>query len=861
MYQSGISFGRVAGALSTLALLAPAALWAQAAATGASAAAADSTTLEEVVVTAEKRPENLQKTSISIQVTSGAELRAEGKRRIDDILDGTVGVQAQGSEVGTSFFMRGVGRNTGQLAPPGSNGPTQSAVAVLIDGVYQSRGEAVRGGTLDLAQTEVMRGPQSTTLGGSSLAGAVSLVSNQPIFDYQVTGSLETGNYNLLATEGVLNLPLSSTTALRIAGSTNKHDGYDANGADDSDLSNARAKFRWQPSQDLDLVLTASRQLIGGQGVTTGALSYEGYWVPWAQCSQAGVGGTDNCSDTTSNAGTMSRGYRPTYGHVDSSVTYQDRSNPWDDGMPPGQWGHTAGQTTTIAAYSADINWNLGFGMLTLVPSYDSGNLVTAEYGGPTFYSQEHNHFNTTQLDAHLSSPSGSTLSWIAGVNYYNYKSAGDQAFVLYPGANSFGTNCAATSLVDCYVWVQYPEDNQETKSAYGNLKYPILDTLRVVAGLRYSSDTKSTIVENGSTNGDNSGPSTPSVFYPEASASWNAVTYRAGLEYDLRPESMAYATYSTGYQPGNVIVGMGAFPATSCTGIITCTPKETLDQITLGLKNRFLDGRLQLNVEAFDSTYHHRGNSNAISATRTNSLGTAPTTCQAPPGPPAAVTVYSDFTCIIIGGNTLTIPTLTSRGADVELNWLVTQNDGVDLSLEYLSAVQTTPVSSATYNAATVATSGGTSVIADPTASGDAAALLAAVNSAFAAYNGATLSNSPKWSGNFTYRHNFRFAGSGTLTPEFNMSYKSSYWTAGNGLGSYTPQNPGPAQQDAYSLYNADLRWTSGDGKFTLTGYIKNIQNTPVLTNWNAVGGFRGPAWVSLDNPRTFGVIANVTL
>ena len=197
---------------------------------------------------------------------------------------GIVGVSSQGSQVGTDFYMRGLG--TADYGPP-LGGVNQSAVAVMIDGVYQNRGEVVRGGTLDMARVEVMRGTQSTTLGGSSLAGAVSLVSNDPVFEYEGSGSLGIGDYHLVTTQGVLNVPLSDSQAVRLAYSTEKRDGYLSSNAGNSDMVNARIKYRWQPTETFDIIATFNHQDIGGNGVDTGVLTYNGSWEGYDQAKVA----------------------------------------------------------------------------------------------------------------------------------------------------------------------------------------------------------------------------------------------------------------------------------------------------------------------------------------------------------------------------------------------------------------------------------------------------------------------------------------------------------------------------------------------------------------------------------------------
>lgn len=243
--------------------------------------------LEEVVVTAELREVNLQKVSTSIQVTSGEELRKEGKRRIDEIMQGAVGIQMQDSQNGMVFFVRGVdggGTASGDVV----------STPIIVDGVAQSRSEAVRGGTLDLARAEVMRGPQSTTLGANSLSGAVSLVTNKPTFNYEASTNLDVGNYHGMTMEGVMNVPFSDNQAIRIAFTNTKRDGYYSNGAGGSDLRTARIKHRWQPTSNLDITTTVQHQNIGGNGVSQLTLLAYGTYVPYRPGGAFNAGSTQN---------------------------------------------------------------------------------------------------------------------------------------------------------------------------------------------------------------------------------------------------------------------------------------------------------------------------------------------------------------------------------------------------------------------------------------------------------------------------------------------------------------------------------------------------------------------------------------
>ncbi|HTP40246.1 MAG TPA: TonB-dependent receptor [Steroidobacteraceae bacterium] len=820
--------------------------WAHAAAAGDSSG----DTLEEVVVTAEKRSQNLQKVSASIQVTSGEELRSEGKKRIEEIMDGVVGVQAQGAEVGASFYMRGVGNDRGQTGGFGT-APTQNAVAIMVDGVYQGVRESVSSGTLDLAQAEVMRGPQSTTLGGSSLAGAVSLVSNQPVFTYTGSGSVEAGNYNKLGLEGVFNAPLSDTQAIRVAATSERRDGYVSSGLGNSDLAIARLKYRWKPSDDINIVLTIQQQKVGGAPVTLGGLAYQGYYTPISNCNSTTV----ICSLDPNN-GPPTRGYPITYAYVNTPVTYLDRSNPWDDGMPTNQWGHEPMQHYKTTSYSANIDINTGIGKLSIVPAVQAGSLLTAEAGATPFYLIEDNKESTRQVDINLSSNATSRVTWLVGYNYYYTNTTGLDHFVDSPGyaAPGWGFGSApcpndptAGLIVSCYNWIGIGESSQTTNSLYANGSLPITNEFRVIAGARYTRDVKGAQGTIGDDpNKDASSPGAGLHYSPTQSARWSKVTYRAGVEYDILPQSMAYATFSTGYQPGNLqFNGMGPPPGYS----FATTLAQTLNQITVGIKNRFLDDKVQLNVEAFDSTYHNRGQAGAIIV----GDSTSPACVSALTGM-GSLLAAADYSCLAVSN--LNVPTLKSQGADIELNWVPTGADRIDFSLEYLKAIQDRPVTTAS-NPVTVATI----EAATGSAADDAAAqsLIDLFNARTQDFNGATLSSSPKFSGNLSYQHAFSMTSGARLTPSLNIAYKSSYWTSFSLPAPLTPLNPGPAGQKAYALYNFNLGWTSADGKLALNGYVKNIQNKPVLLNYEGCC-FRGASDISLGDPRTFGVIMNVS-
>lgn len=804
--------------------------------------ASDGLQLEEVIVTAEKREENLQKVSTSIQVKSGDELRKEGKKRIDEIMQGTVGIQAQDSQVGVTFFVRGVDSSAGMGGVV--------AAPILIDGVAQSRSESARGGSLDLAQAEIMRGPQSTTLGANSLAGAISLVSNKPVFEYQANGTLEVGNFHKLSMEGVLNVPLSDNQALRIAYSSDKRNGYISAGAGDSDLTNARLKYRWQVTDDLDTVATISHQQIGGNGVQQGVLLSTGHWVPYTgQVALGNNGGAMGAwqagAGCVPQSGTT-MGCPPMFFVVQDGINFRQRSNAWDDGYPADVWPNNPFRDTTINQGSVELNWTTGIGTVTFLPALQKAHFRSTEPPRGTSWMEEDQKQDTTTLDLRLNSNSDGRLTWQTGA-YYSHDKIYDGVFkgVTFPGAAGMGGvgECAA-STVYCYTYDLTPEFLRKGFSVYGNAEFSVLDTVRLIAGARYNDDSAS-VVGLATVNGTVTTPNAAEVAAATVSRGnrkWKATTYRTGVEWDVLPNAMLYAVYSTGYSPG-------ALSAMDTAG----TDKTTLEQITAGWKSQLLDNRLQFNAELFSTKFHNRlveGSINAYVG------GATTTTCSS--NAMGALTFGTGTGaaggyCAFVTQNSATAPELTTQGLDMDLTWLISASDRLTVTAEYLDAaydsrpqITGNPDLSAT-GIQTLAASQG--VTLTPT---QAAAIGTSLTGTLDAFKGAQLQNAPKYSGTLDYQHSFDFASGSKLTPRVAATYKDKYWTFGGSpgavLSNILTDSSRIEWQQSYVKWDAYTSWANADGKFTVTGYVRNLSNKVVMANYSG-------DYVSLEAPRTYGV------
>jgi iron complex outermembrane receptor protein len=854
----------------------------QAAAAMPRANAENGSTLEEIIVTAEKREADMQKVSEDIQVFSGEQLKQEGKKRIDDILSTVPGIHQQDGSQGATFSFRGVDSGlTGQLQPG-------ATVAVLIDGVYQDRPEMVRASTLDLARTEVLWGTQSTTLGPSSIAGAISLVTNKPEFDaLHLGGSIDLSNYNSLSTEAVVNMPLSGDQALRLAYSSSRRDGYYSSnaGADNSDT--VRLRYRYKPTEDLDLLLTLQRESVGGNGITWPGRPAQGVWEGYNVVRDSNLSantcdgaGQPSCYLTTMGGPVPLLGLAP-------GAWWTTLSNPWNDGHPKNLWPLPPNQNTVVKQATAELDWRTSAGTVTLLPSIENTHYdyLGGFSGSGTRASAGHAAEKTYQFEARLASKDDSRLKWLVGGYFYysdnqfsNGPSNGEGESIRFandpgpggytcpysasqlanpnapynPGSNPavIGNQDASGTVIpaqNCYRWSKLAINSLTTTSVFGNVVWPVTDTLRLIGGLRYSRDSR--VVQNnahqrgGGAVGTINGPTAAYVFDPKYHATWQHGTYRVGVEYDLLPQAMLYTTVATGYQPGNVDTRAG-----------NVSVRNLNNQYTLGFKSRFLADRLQVNVEAFWLNFRDRPFNDSINV----GFYDFGFNSDSPRVDPGLTTLDPNLALV-------TAPKQTSRGADLDIAWAATPNDRLNLSVEFLNSAYGANPDSPRYSTAQLLTAAG---ISNPTA-----AQLAAVQALYARYlllnenyAGVILQDSPRFTGNFAYQHRFNLWNGSTLTPQLDIFFKGTYWVQGDGLsvgnwGAASAFEPGsPLKQGAYHLLNANLTWQSADRRFTVTGHVRNIENKAILSNIGTDFS-SGLTFVSLDAPRTFGISVNAAL
>ncbi|MCC7463783.1 MAG: TonB-dependent receptor [Gammaproteobacteria bacterium] len=576
------------------------------------AAAADEGALEEIVVTAQRREESIQKAAIAIDAQSGDQLLQEGISTPEDLGKLVPALSfAAGGGNNSSIFMRGVGTRT-------NNAYLDTAITISYDGVFMGRSAAAMATSFyDIERVEVLKGPQGILYGRNATGGAINVLPVKPKLD-RAGGyaMLAVGSYEERQLQGALNLPIGGNSALRFAFSRNKHEGYNKDGTNDADVSGARLQFLTEPSDNVSIRIGADYTKIGGIG---NGWSYAGRYTPgnyaWVP---SGLPVNEGTATPLGNAYRRTILGAPGFGFFNDlqDTYYQDY---WYTGV------------------NAEAILRTGYGTWTFIPAWRKSD-GSSRFGGPAFNTgwiqDEHQQ---TSAELRLTSTGERRLDYIAGVYYFDETSDSNntynQEFVLP---------------------LQLYTHDVRSLAGFGQLTFHATDRLRLVGGARYTSDKKNMngVIDNfivfcGGPPPNNLAPPAsfargcavpgnlphfPTLDTPEQAFAYmvnngwinpntvltgntqgfpllNGVgfvlrahvpvvdggtnskfTWKTSVQYDVAPDSLLYATYETGYRAGGFQLAEG-YP--------TYKP-EFLNAASIGSKNRFLDGRLQFNAEIF---------------------------------------------------------------------------------------------------------------------------------------------------------------------------------------------------------------------------------------------------------------------
>lgn len=744
---------------------------------------ADSTgqRLEEIVVTAQRRTESAQSTPLALTVVSGEEIARQGVSQPEDLGKLIPGLTITNSAI-TTISIRGVGTVTefDSLA--------QLGVAVSTDGVYIDRATEVAGNFYDLSRVEAVLGPQGTLYGMNATGGAVNLITNKPTQDFGGYVQEELGDYNLRRTTGAINLPVTDTFALRAAFYDAKRDGYTSDGYDDEDLRAARLHALWTPNSDVSLLVTVEASRLGGQGV----------------------------GNVFQNLGLTGAQSSPEANSLRQFALVPGPNGPQEIPQPGAPF-----QEFNNRNARAQLDWNLGFATLTYIPGYRAQTFsyqAPAVQGGLASAGKSNQFTNELRL-----ANESDKWKWTLGLFSLNEHvdfgfHAGFVFFTLLP----VGVPVVAS------VWQTLDTPNYDTRSqaAFGETTYSFTNSFRAFAGLRYTTETKTADLANQwfgegfNIPGQSTIAIDPLTGVPNNLYAYNTdgrqhavdTTGRAGLEYDLAPKSMLYASVSQGFKGG----GFGLAPPPQTT-----YKPEYLTAYTLGVKNRFLDDRIQLNAEAYLWNYTDQQLSVIVP------------------------TIYGAL-------EQITVNAASSRlyGADVSLLWAPTNQDRFGVHGQYEHAI---------FGAYSVITGLGPSGGGTQNGCFFTPTTYNGLNAFNESCAGLPLPFTPKWSGNANYEHTFGLPSGGNVNVGAGAHFATWQQTQ-------ITSAPGDLEH-GYGIYDANLGYESPKNVWSVSGYVRNIGNKLVYTNPNPTGeGFSPPIPAiyhpvsGIMPPRTYGVILRVS-
>ncbi|MEK9593603.1 MAG: TonB-dependent receptor [Luminiphilus sp.] len=514
---------------------------------------------EEVLVTAEKRSESLQNLSQAVTALSAEDVENRQLSSFVDLSAIAPGVNVAKNEgFKTVITIRGIGNEANQ------NAIANPSVSYHLDGVYVASPFALQTDFLDLERIEVLRGPQGTLFGQNSTGGGINVITKAPTFDdFYGTADLTAGEYSLIKARAAMNIPFSDTVAARVSVMSHKHDGFTDNvgngqDLDDADSISARAKLLIQPSDTFSATFTAQLfdEEVNGQ-------------------AQKGI------YDPTPGARKLAQ---------DSLSSYELESQ----------------------LYSMTLEWDLGGVTLKSLTSYQNDDIAIQRDNDrhdyrtlepffllQSYFDPETNEQTTTTQEFNLISnePAFGRLDWVAGVFYLD-----TEVDISILERLDFGFDGVFDdfTLDDIYAYggdvgfISDSKPERESISVYGQGTWSFTDSVRMIAGLRYTEDEVYSAVTNFY------GREGTEILEIES----EKITGRLALEVDLGDATMAYASYTRGFKPGGSNLTFGREDVVSPIVVLPVFEEETIDAYEVGLKTDLADGRVRLNGAAFFYTY-----------------------------------------------------------------------------------------------------------------------------------------------------------------------------------------------------------------------------------------------------------------
>lgn len=804
--------------------------------------AAQTPGLDEVIVTAQKRAESAQDTPIAIDVVSADALIREGIRDMIDITK-------------TSTVLETNTRNGGQNVTIGMRGmqqlsssPTSDGlVAVHLDGVYLASMSGLSGMMYDLERVEVVAGPQGTLYGRNATAGAINVITRRPGDKFAGNASVEFGDFDAFRIQGGVDLPVSDTTFIRVAGQRNRRDEIYTAGGGSQNQWGGRASLLSKLSDRDELFMALDYNEYRS---TEGSPVLLGLFEP-ATVTTAGVP-----QPTLSNPNGIYSVPSDPYDNLDYQ---QDRAFQTVTATPAGyfvsaplttdqrrngirymggrtfqhQWGANVQYTHSLDSFDVSLLYGhrslngRASGVEKTITSW-SENLTP-------------NTVSSDSAELRFISTGSGPFEWVGGVFAFRSDSRAFNAVPIGPyggranqeSLTAFGPvvqGAAGGPLMPIGLPAEscpclggtFDPNSGTAKSyaVYGQTTWTPagLDQWHFTLGLRYSYDKKTgdlgTPTGKPTVDEDGAGPLPPGYYYrfPNLSGNWDGVQYKVGVEYEVTDRSKVYGSVSTGYKSGGFVFGP--------TGGIE--PENVL-AYELGTKNRFLDNTLQFNVAAWLYNYTDLESNYNL-----------------PFSPPFPLNATGQPVFSV--GTVTNVREARMAGSTIDADWLFTEADQLGVSFTYVYSKILDGRSKKT----------GEQILAD----------------------GARLQDSPKFAAIGRYGHTFTLANGATIVPQAKYQWQSEKYNASTiqktiiaaGVVYERPFDPRYTTIPSQGILDLSVKFAPASDAWDVTAYLNNATDELDIKSLNfndnrntAANSTTGHQTATLGDPRMWGLIFNV--
>lgn len=568
--------------------------------------------LEEVLVTAEKRSQNIQDVPLSVAAIGGNDIRVGKVTGLNDIAMKVPGVAFNQFNVGEPrIYIRGIGNSSDSAA-------SDQAVGVFLDEVYIGRTGGVGFDLFDLERIEILRGPQGTLYGKNTSGGAINIVTSRPSQEDEVRLSASAGNYGMTNFQGMVNGGITDAISGKLVAQYQQRDGYGKNVITEDqittlgDLSNSRYIGKSigaaGSGDELD---DADKRAVRGQLLFD--LSDTMNLLVGGDYSRDKSNGTcrhlQNLDDAVQGLGAFwELGMSDKYKNDDRNCSTQfnvDQKRDISGLMARFEWDLGWADFLSISAWrESDYNFVddlTGIPLLDLTAPSPAGvplppgswtppeNVVNGVDENASQYSQE---FRLTG--------SQDSLDWVAGAFYMEEDvDRKEEYYTQYNTLLQGGFGLAGIGDV------LFTQKNKTTSAAlYAQVDWHFTEQWTLTYGGRYSYDKKQ-ITQDAIDLMGGGVPTGVPLILPEFPApvkahdDWSDYTNKVSVSYQPNDDIMLYATYSQGYKSG-------AFPSQANLPEVAATPvdPETVDNYELGMKSTWWDNRIQFNVTLYDMDY-----------------------------------------------------------------------------------------------------------------------------------------------------------------------------------------------------------------------------------------------------------------